>query len=83
MRQNNRYFLETDTKIVGEDGLAIRKRTPLVESGIASVKFRKGIIDKMTNTEEGRINFVLSLVNKLEEGIERSVRKEVVQSGQD
>lgn len=76
---HNRYFLETDPKIVGEDALAIRKRTPLVESGIASVKFRKGILDKLTNTEEDRINFVLDMINKIEQGIEREViRKEEI-----
>lgn len=74
-RNHNRYFLETDPKIVGEGALAIRKETPLVESGIVNVKFRKGLLDKL-DSENDKIEFVLSLVNKMEDGIERFVRNQ-------
>lgn len=71
---SNRYFLETDPKIVGENALAIRKYTTQVESGIANIKFEKGILDKVAKTETDKIDFILRLVNKLEDGIEVSVR---------
>lgn len=78
-RNENRYFLETDPKIVGEGALAIRKETPLVESGIVSVKFKKGLLDKL-DSETDKIEFVLSLVNKIEDGIERIVRNQKSES---
>lgn len=78
-RNTNRYFLETDPKIVGEGAFVIRKRTPLVESGIVSVKFRKGLLDKL-DSETDKIEFLLSLVNKIEDGIERIVRNQKSES---
>ena len=74
MKEQNRYFLESDPKIVGEGAFAIRKRTTLLDSGIASVKFRRGLLDTLSSTEEEKIQFILNLVNKLDEGIERTVR---------
>jgi len=75
----NRFFLETDPKIVGEDAFAIRKRSKLIESGIASIKFRKGLLDKLS-TEEGKIEMILDLVNKLDEAIERFIRNQKSES---
>lgn len=75
MRNYNRYFLETNPEIVGENALAIRKRTPLVESGIVSIKFKKGIMDKL-ETEEEKINFVLEMINKMEHCLEVAVRNQ-------
>jgi len=75
----NRFFLETDPKIVGEDAFAIRKRSKLIESGIASIKFRKGLLDKLS-TEEGKIEMILDLVNRLDEAIERFIRNQKSES---
>ena len=73
MTRDNRYFLEIDPEIVGKDALAIRKHTSKVDSGIASVKFKRGILDELP-FEVDKIDFVLSLVNKLEDGIEKLSR---------
>lgn len=75
----NRFFLETDPKIVGEGAFAIRMKTPLVESGIVSVKFRKGLLDRLS-TEESKIEMILDQVNKIQQGIEKFARDQKSES---
>lgn len=70
MTEHNRYFLDIDPKIVGEDSLAIRLESSSIE-GSAPLTVRRGILNG-PYTEEEKWEYVLTLINRLEHLVEKS-----------
>ena len=70
---HNRYFLETDPKIVGEDRIGFSKQTK--EYGMFTVTVKRGILNGPYSEEE-KFDYVLKLINKMEDGIEKAIKEQ-------